>query len=202
MAVFALALVLMATAAAGCSDPCETGGDNTIPGERQLAANGDAVVVVDSLTLADAYRTSQSRGSYSVRHATGIVAQIVYLDSRLREVVVDQAPVAGQPVQIAVPNECPAAGGRVGEPGDTLVLFLMWTGHPDLPDWEAPWLLYAAFILEPDQSLRHVGDPTDGLYLDEAVAGISRLEGQAPLDALSDWLAETRGAPGFDLRLP
>jgi hypothetical protein len=196
-------LGLLGLIAAGCSDQCDTGGDGTIPTEAQLAQYGDAVIVADGAVLGEEFRAESGRAGYEARHATAALRRIVYLDPRLPSSP-SLLPAEGQPLSLAVADDpCVQAADRIGPTGETLVLFLMWTGREGLPDWQDPWYLAYAFRLGPGESLQAVGDPNLRPYLDEAIADAVPTAGAlGRLDGLGLWLADTRSSPDFDPRLP
>ncbi len=196
-------LGLLGLIAAGCSDPCETGGDGTVPTKAQLAQYGDAVIVADGALLGEEFRAEFGTGGYEARHATVTLRRIVYLDPRLPGSA-SILPAEGQPLSLAVDDDrCVRAADRIGPTGETLVLFLMWTGREGLPDWQDPWYLAYAFLLGPGESLQAVGDPYLRPYLNEAIAdAVSVASARGRITGLGDWLAYTRWSPDFDPRLP
>jgi hypothetical protein len=196
-------LGLLGLIAAGCSDQCETGGDGTIPTESQLARYGDAVIVADGAVLGEEFRAEFETGRYEARHATATLRRVVYLDPRL-PASPSLLPAEGEPLSLAVADDrCARAAEQIGPPGETLVLFLMWTGREGLPDWEDPWYLAYAFLLGPGESLQAVGDPNLRPYLNEAIAdAVPTYSALGRLGGLGAWLEVTRSSLDFDPRLP
>ena len=155
---------LLAVLAAGCAqDPCGWGdGDNTVPTESHLAMYGDAVVVVDAPVLGMSYYLDPDREANPYRHAAAVVREVVYLDSRLADSVGEDLPVAGSAVAISFCDRCPPAASRVGGDGDSLVLFLTWTGRNPSDAVRSPWFVGAEFVLDPDRSMHYGGRRTSG----------------------------------------